>query len=412
MLLLQAGGIIAQGTENAKGLVTHLPGAMDLGQKTLEAVAAWLVGFSATQIKARLDDKDRRRQRVQLVTEAADVLRLRDQLRAIEQTAGNWDIVGRLTPHLDEFAQQNLAKVEEQLRAIREGKQSRGSRTLVDRIFLLYPPRQRWLWIHHMLFFASLSSAFTIIAFIFTEMRSDRPALWVSVSGMGFSIAGVVLSACFFNLLGNYNDRKIERECASGGACGVIPARRSWIARALLLFAPRGAAMWTGHLLYLALLGIVLRYLPVAFKDTSGFMIVIWFFMTAFFIGPVLLTFNLLSNFNDMKQGLQEAAAGMHEGAAQPLRRNWFRRAFLLYLPQKWWLAPLHLFFYGSCLFTFLVSIIAISDISGGGGDAVAGVLVELLVLLATGMVALFANLVDGIFRIRKQKRMLLNAIA
>src|ERR1700738_3121885 len=97
---------LTQQSANASQHIWHAVQGQDLARKALEALAGWFVGFSATQLKSKLDDRDRRAQRVRLVTEAADVLRLRDQLRAMADTAGNWEVVTRLTPHLDHFAQE------------------------------------------------------------------------------------------------------------------------------------------------------------------------------------------------------------------------------------------------------------------------------------------------------------------
>jgi hypothetical protein len=395
--------VITQQSVHASQHIWQAVQGQGLAQKALEALAGWFVGFSATQLKARLDDRDRRTQRLRLVGEAADVLRLRDQLRAMADTAGNWEVVARLTPHLDEFAQQNLFKVEQQLVALSAGKRLINPRTLLERIFLVFPPRQRWLWIIHTLFFASLSSALTIFVSIVAQLRLGQTGWWETIFDARLSLLGVLLSAGFFNALGNYFDSRLEAASASSVEGDEAEVRRSWWTRLLLLFAPHNGWMWTGHILFYGYMGLALRFLPKLFKDAGAFEVVMWVLAIVFIVLPPVVTFNLLSNFGDLKQ-CQEAADG-HEAVAEALHRNIFKRMFLLYLPRRWWMGPMHLLYYFDLLVIGFGVLLTLISLASDPSTAGAFMVLTIVWLLPTGVVGLFANLVDGICILLKRRR-------
>lgn len=381
----------------SRGVSQFIQGA-EVQRKALEAIGSWVVGFGLTRVKMIFDDNSRRKTRVRLVQEAADVLHLREQLGNLRESAEKWRVVHQIAPHLDDFALENLAKVEVQLRAIREADIHLKTRSTLERVLLLYKPQRRWLFLFHALYFAVLGSAVTIVNAIGGVMRDQGMSLQDAVLRYSPSIVGLVLAALLFNYLANRNDRQLADRQTSG-----VPdqAKRDIASRLLLQFAPHGPVMWAAHILFFLGLGITIRYTPTLLhQQISGWDWLIPLFLGLVFVVLPMASMNALANFLDLRHHLSP-----EEMPAE--RRALIREVLLLYMPAKSWLLPLHGLFYLSLPFSALVLLVAFA--SSPGWDVV--VVLVVAAVIANGSMVLLANGMDGILQLCRTRNPELAAV-
>ncbi len=349
----------------AKG--SQLPGFLHdiefwhrLGASCLASIA----GLALTRVFARLQDIDRRTERVRLVSEASFILQLRQHLHSFCCDGTPWEVIERLKPQIDQFAEFNLHKVEQALKIETGEVAPARPRNPLLRIVPFYRPARPWLWIHHALYFMILGTLyFPISSDVATARRGasglSADAFAHAIVGSWAAFLGVLLAASLFAWLASVNESSLASDSAatSSPTNDIGRVRRPFLCRFFLCFEPHGGKMWAAHILYLLNLAILARYSPSILSHAGGivFLLVLvpWIAICTFF--------NLASNYHDMKRAFLAQTAG---GPAQtiPRRKFWksIRHALLFEKPQRSWLWFLNISSYFLLLLTISTTLLQI----------------------------------------------------
>jgi hypothetical protein len=316
---------------------------VDLWPKLIAACVSSVAGFGITRVFSRFQDIDRRSERVRLVSEVSYILQLRQHLQTFCCEGATWEIVERLKPQIDDFAEINLRRIEQALR-IESGESAPAhSRSVLLRILPFYPPARPWLWIHHTLFFVALGTLFFPIMGAYSASRSGNG---FSLGGFGHAlisrwanILGVLLATAFFAWLAYVNESKLDSPSAPEDDNGKLT--RSFRERFFLCFAPRGKGMWAAYIAYLAYLGTLIRFTPEMLAQgdfTSGVTYILIAMLCILFFVPGA-AFNLAANYYDMKLASPARIEAPAAPATRPRRIfKALRHSLLFERPENRWI--------------------------------------------------------------------------
>ncbi len=392
----------------ARDVPTHLTSFWnDTWPKLIAASASSVAGFSITRLFSRFQDFDRRSERLRLVSEASFTLQLREHLKSFCCDGEPWEIVARLKPQIDQFAELHLRRVELALQIEAGELAPVRPRSLLLRIFPFYPPAAPWLWIHHILYFMALGTLF------FPVMRASSAA---SHEAHGFSAGGFVhflllrwpnflgalLAAALFAWLAFINEKALES--AAPGESGLSQLKRTFRERFLLCFQPKGKGMWAAHIACFSYLGTVIWFIPQIFahQDYSDPATCVFLLLLCAILAAPAVVPNLASNYYDMKLAW---LARSGPTATETTRRGTWRRLRHLLLwerPQRGWLWLFSIGSYFLLLVTVSTALIEIAVC------ILAGVWWLTLILtpvwfLPLALLNAFVNLVNGILEIRSR---------
>jgi hypothetical protein len=349
----------------------YMPQGVDLWPRLITASICSVVGVSLTRLVSRVQYLDRRSERLRLVGEASSILQLRQHMQAICSEDVLSEIVDPLRRRVDDFARENLLKVEKALRIETEIKVKVRPRNWLLRAVPFYQPARPWLWIHHALYFAALGSLLFPVWSALSGVHSgdyhdSAVPLLHALAERWAHILGAFLAAALFAWLGYVNESAVSAGPRGEPDCADQSGRlhRSWFCRLFLCFEPHGAPMWIGQVLYLMCLGLITRFIFAIFAihgiwSPIGCLVMLTLGIVVFV--PTVV-FNLASNYQDMRRA-QSATPGISETPVSPAAKIWRRVRFLLLFtkPPKWWLWLFQIPTYLGLLSTLSLALIAIA---------------------------------------------------
>jgi hypothetical protein len=392
---------VAQGSRQLPG-VWH-----DMWPKLVAASLSSVAGFSITRLFTRFQDIDRRSQRLRLVSEASFTLQLREHLQSFCCEGAPWEIVERLKPQIDEFAQLHLRRVELALQIEAGEVTPTRAKNLLLRIFPFYPPAAPWLWIHHILYFIALGTLFFPIMGASTAATPASHELWVAVFGHNLlarwpNFLGALLAAALFAWLAYINEKALES--TSPGESGLSKLHRSFRDRLLLCFQPHGKGMWAAHVAYLGYLGTVIRFIPQmlahgAYADLATYIFILVLFPLFSFPAVVL---NLASNFYDMKFALLAQSGDIAPERTTRKTGRLVRHLLLFEMPQRRWFWLFNVVSYFLLLVTIPTTLVQIVLCFAASVWWLTLILTPLQILPLV-LLNSFVNFVNGILEIRSK---------
>jgi hypothetical protein len=386
--------------------LANMPKGVDLLPRLITALLTSVVGVSITRFASRLQYLDRRSERVRLVGEASSILQLRQHMQAIVSGDALCEIVNPLRSRIDDFARVNLLKVEEALRIETEVKTKTRSRSWLLRFFPLYQPARPWLWMHHALYFAALGSMlFPFWGALNGVHQGDY--LLHALAERWAHILGAFLAAVFFAWLAYANECRLSPSPALEPDCEDERPRlhRPLQRRLFLCFQPHGGVMWTAHLLFLASVGLIIRFAFVTIVKIGVTDLIDWPFLliVGVLVFVPLAVFNLTSNYCDMRRA-HSAAQATRVAPRRFVSRAWrmIRHLLLFIKPKKWWFwffqVPSYLALLITAAFTALTFLFCLSVNSPWWVYPLLP-----LIFLPLAFWNMFIALIDGILKVQSQ---------